>query len=126
LRNQIFPCGRLIQFKAMLREFDCDDIIETPIPKDVDANGVQIVMNARQRADFDRDDLQAYKDKDKMHCIIPKLICIITVSYKSYYQTCFSFCPTVVLTSCIIIRRTNCATYYFVFVPTFADENFHQ
>ena len=32
----------LIQFKAMLRELDCDVVIETPIPKDVDANVVPI------------------------------------------------------------------------------------
>jgi hypothetical protein len=42
--------GWLKQFKAVLREFDCDEMIETPIPKDVDANGNPIVMNARGRA----------------------------------------------------------------------------
>jgi hypothetical protein len=26
--------GWLIKFKTMLRELDCDEIIETPIPKD--------------------------------------------------------------------------------------------
>lgn len=57
--------GWLIQFKAMLREFDCDEIIETPIPKDVDANGVPIPMNARERQDFNRE-LRAYKDLDKI------------------------------------------------------------
>jgi hypothetical protein len=41
--------GWLIQFKAMLREHDCDEIIKTPIPKDVDANGNPILMNARER-----------------------------------------------------------------------------
>jgi hypothetical protein len=57
--------GWLKQFKAVLREFDCDEIIETPIPKDVDANGNPIVMNARERAEFDRK-LKKYKDKDKI------------------------------------------------------------
>jgi hypothetical protein len=57
--------GWLIQFKAMLREHDCDEIIETPIPKDVDANGNPIPMNARERQDFNRD-LRAYKEKDKI------------------------------------------------------------
>lgn len=56
--------GWLIQFKAILREFDCDEIIETPIPKDVDANGAPIPMNARERAEFERK-LKDYKDKDK-------------------------------------------------------------
>jgi hypothetical protein len=57
--------GWLIQFKAMLRELDCDDIIETPIPKDVDANGVPISMNARERQDFNRA-LRDYKQLDKI------------------------------------------------------------
>ena len=56
--------GWLIQFKAMLREYDCDEIIETPIPKDVDANGVPIPMNARERQDFNRE-LRSYKELDK-------------------------------------------------------------
>jgi hypothetical protein len=57
--------GWLIQFKAMLREHDCDEIIETPIPKDVDANGNPIPMNARERKDFNRE-LRAHKEKDKI------------------------------------------------------------
>ena len=57
--------GWLIQFKAMLREHDCDEIIDTPIPKDVDANGNPIPMNARERQDFTRE-LKAYKEKDKI------------------------------------------------------------
>jgi hypothetical protein len=57
--------GWLIQFKAMLREHDCDEIIETPIPKDVDANGNPIPMNARERQDYNRE-LRAYKEKDKI------------------------------------------------------------
>jgi hypothetical protein len=36
----------IIQFKAMLRELDCDEVIETQIPKDVDAAGNPIPMNA--------------------------------------------------------------------------------
>jgi hypothetical protein len=57
--DKIFPyfeehnfSGWLIQFKAMLRELDCDEVIETPIPKDVDANGQPIDMNVRERQDF--------------------------------------------------------------------------
>jgi hypothetical protein len=49
----------------MLREHDCDEIIENPIPKDVDANGAPIPMNARERQDFNRE-LRAYKEKDKI------------------------------------------------------------
>jgi hypothetical protein len=42
--------GWLIQLnKAMLRELDCDEVIETPIPKDIDAAGAPIPMNARER-----------------------------------------------------------------------------
>jgi hypothetical protein len=57
----------LIQFKAMmLREHDCDEVIETPIPKDdVDANGQPIDMNVRERQDFNRA-LRAYKELDKI------------------------------------------------------------
>jgi hypothetical protein len=56
----------LIQFKAMLRELDCDEVIvETPIPKDVDANGQLIDMNVRERQDFNRA-LRAYKELDKI------------------------------------------------------------
>jgi hypothetical protein len=57
--------GWLIQFKAMLRELDCDEVIETPIPKDVDAAGNPIPMNARERQDFNRE-LRAYKELDKI------------------------------------------------------------
>jgi hypothetical protein len=58
--------GWLIQFKTMLRELDCDEvIIETPIPKDVDANGQPIYMNVRERQDFNRA-LWAYKELDKI------------------------------------------------------------
>ncbi len=56
--------GWLTQFKAVLREFECDELIEEPIPKDVDANGNPIVMNARERQEFERK-LKEYKDKDK-------------------------------------------------------------
>jgi hypothetical protein len=57
--------GWLIQFKAMLRELDCDDVIETPILKDVDANGQPIDMNVRERQNFNRA-LRAYKALDKI------------------------------------------------------------
>jgi hypothetical protein len=50
---------------AMLRELDCDEVIETPIPKDVDAAGAPIPMNARERQDFNRE-LRAYKELDKV------------------------------------------------------------
>jgi hypothetical protein len=47
--------GWLIKFKAMLRELDCDEVIETPIlPKDVDENGNPIDMNVRERQEFNR------------------------------------------------------------------------
>lgn len=57
--------GWLIQFKAHLRRYDADEVLDTPIPSDLDANGVPIVMNARERQQFDRD-LAAYKQKDKI------------------------------------------------------------
>jgi hypothetical protein len=57
--------GGLIQFKAMLRELDCDEVIETSIPKDVDAAGALIPMNARERQEFNRE-LRAYKEMDKV------------------------------------------------------------
>jgi hypothetical protein len=57
--------GRLIQFKVMLRELDCDEVIETPIPKDVDAYGQPIDMNVRERQDFHRA-LRVYKELDKI------------------------------------------------------------
>jgi hypothetical protein len=57
--------GWFIQFKAMLRELDCDEVIETLIPKDVDANGQPIDMNVRERQDFKRA-LRAYKELDKI------------------------------------------------------------
>jgi hypothetical protein len=60
--------GWLIQLKAMLRELNSDDIIATPIPKNVDANGQPIPMNARERHDFNRE-LRAYKELDKMTTI---------------------------------------------------------
>jgi hypothetical protein len=49
----------------MLRELDCDEVIETPISKDVDAAGNPIPMNARERQDFTRA-LRAYKELDKV------------------------------------------------------------
>jgi hypothetical protein len=79
--------GWLIQFKAMLREFDCDEIIETPIPKDVDANnGAPIVMNARECADYERQ-LREYKAKDKL--AYPKIMkaCRVNPKTKSLCET---------------------------------------
>jgi hypothetical protein len=78
--------GWLIQFKAMLREFDCDEIIETAIPKDIDANGVAIPMNARERADFDRQ-LREYKAKDKI--AYPRIMkaCRLNPKTKSLCET---------------------------------------
>jgi hypothetical protein len=54
-------------FSAMLRELDCDKNIETPIiPKNVDAHGALISINARkQQQDFNRE-LRAYKELDKI------------------------------------------------------------
>lgn len=49
----------------MLRKFDSDDVMAIPISKDIDVNGVPILMNARERADYGRD-LKKYKDKDKI------------------------------------------------------------
>jgi hypothetical protein len=56
----------LIQFKAHLRRYDADEVLDTPIPTDRDANGVPIVMNARDRQLFDRE-LAVNKAKDKLH-----------------------------------------------------------
>jgi hypothetical protein len=49
----------------MLRELDCDEVIETPILKDVDANGQPIDMNVRERQNLNRA-LRAYKELDKI------------------------------------------------------------
>jgi hypothetical protein len=49
----------------MLRELDCDEAIETLIPKDVDANGQPIDMNVRERQDFNGA-LRTYKELDKI------------------------------------------------------------
>jgi hypothetical protein len=49
----------------MLRELDCDEIIETPILKDVIANGQPIPMNVRERHDFNRE-FRAYIELDKI------------------------------------------------------------
>jgi hypothetical protein len=57
--------GWLVQFKAHLRQYDADEVLDTPIPKDVDANGAPIPMTARERADFVRD-LNSYKEKDRI------------------------------------------------------------
>jgi hypothetical protein len=57
--------GWLIQFKAMLRELDCDEVIETPIPKDVDENGNPIDMNVRERQEFTRA-LRTYKNLTRL------------------------------------------------------------
>jgi hypothetical protein len=55
----------LVQLKAILRELDFDEVIETPILKDVDVAGAPIPMNARERQDFNRE-LWAYKELDKV------------------------------------------------------------
>ena len=48
--------GWLIQFKAHPRRYDADDVLETPIPMDRDANGVPLVER----------DLTVYKEKHKI------------------------------------------------------------
>jgi hypothetical protein len=55
----------LVQLKDILRELDFDEVIETPIPKDVDAAGAPIPMNVREQQDFNRE-LWAYKELDKV------------------------------------------------------------
>jgi hypothetical protein len=55
LRSTILQAGLSSQIKAMLRELDCDEVIEIPIPKDVDAAGAPVPMNARERQDFNRE-----------------------------------------------------------------------
>lgn len=71
-RDTAFPffeelnfAGWLIQFKAHLRRYGAEHVLDTPIPSDKDANGVLIVMNARERADFERN-LKEYKEKDNI------------------------------------------------------------
>jgi hypothetical protein len=93
--NKSFPyfeehnfSGWLIQFMAMLREHDCcDEVIETPIPKDVvDAAGAPIPMNARERQDFNRE-LRAYKEMDKVaHARIMKA-CHLNPKTKNLCET---------------------------------------
>lgn len=57
--------GWLVQFKAHLRQFDADEVLDSPIPKDTDENGNPIPMNARERAEFNRE-LADYKAKDRI------------------------------------------------------------
>ena len=77
-RDTAFPffeelnfAGWLIQFKAHLRRYGAEHVLDTPIPSDKDANGVLIAMNARERADFERN-LKEYKEKDNID--IPELM----------------------------------------------------
>jgi hypothetical protein len=60
LRSTIFQVGLSNSF-----EKDCDENIETPIPKDMDANGNPLPMNVRERQDFNRA-LRDYKELDKI------------------------------------------------------------
>jgi hypothetical protein len=92
--------GWLKQFMAVLREFDCDEMIETPIPKDVDANGNPIVMNAREIAEFDRK-LKQYKDKDK-------------IAYPKIMQACLRILRLRVCAKQVISARQM--KFWFVFV----------
>jgi hypothetical protein len=72
-----------------------NEIIETAIPKDFDANGNPIVMNVRERAEFDRK-LKEYKDKDK-------------IAYPNIMQACLLLNPVLhlsLLFSVIIVRKT--------------------
>lgn len=63
--------GWLFQFKAHLRRFDADLVLDIPIPKDVDAAGVPIPMTNAERRQFERD-LEEYKSKDKI--AFPELV----------------------------------------------------
>jgi hypothetical protein len=49
----------------MRQEHYCDEIIETPIPKDVNENGNPIRMNAREWQDSNRE-LRAYKKRTRL------------------------------------------------------------
>jgi predicted RNA-binding protein len=73
--------GWLIQFKAMLRELDCDEVIETLIPKDVDAAGAPIPMNARDR------ELRAYKELDKVAYARIMKACRLNLKTKNLCET---------------------------------------
>lgn len=71
--------GWLIQFKAHLRKVGAHLILDQPRPKDVDANGVPIPMNAQQRrvyetslTDYDKFDNIAYSELMKACRINPK------------------------------------------------------
>ena len=57
--------GWLTQFRAHLRRYGAEEVLDTPMPSDKDANGNPIPMNARDRADFDRQ-VKEYKEKDNI------------------------------------------------------------
>ena len=44
--------GWLTQFRAHLRRYGAEDVLDTPMPSDKDVNGNPIPMNARDRADL--------------------------------------------------------------------------
>jgi hypothetical protein len=63
--------GGLTQFRAHLRRYGAEEVLDNPMPTDKDANGNPIPMNARDRADFDRR-VKEYKEKD--NSAYPELI----------------------------------------------------
>jgi hypothetical protein len=57
--------GWLTQFRAHLRRYSAEEVLDNPMPTDKDVNGNPIPMNARDRADFDRR-VKEYKEKDNI------------------------------------------------------------
>lgn len=63
--------GWLFQFKAHLRRFNADFVLDRPTPRDVDDAGNPIPMNNAERRQFERD-LEEYKAKDNI--AFPELV----------------------------------------------------
>ena len=63
--------GWLTQFRAHLRRYGAEEVLDTPMPSDKDANGNPIPMNARDRAEFDR---QVKENKEKDNIAYPELM----------------------------------------------------
>jgi hypothetical protein len=79
--------GWLFQFRAHLRRFDADSVLDYPMPTDVDENGDPLEMSNAERRQFNAD-LAAYKEKDQI--AFPDIVkaCYKNPKTKSLCETC--------------------------------------
>lgn len=79
--------GWLFQFRAHLRRFDADSVLDKPPPTDVDEDGEPLEMTPAERRQFNAD-VAAYKEKDKI--AFPDLVkaCYKNPKTKSLCETC--------------------------------------